>query len=110
MSKKVLLIFQDCVYCEPYEQWMRRQEKFAKEHGIKIIQTPFTAPGAKKLILEGDKKGFEALPYFTDGKGKFSRNVADFLDDAKRAMVKTMKRKKTNKKAKEEKDEAIPLE
>lgn len=108
MSKRVLLLFQDCIYCAPYGKWIGRQEKLAKAHGIEIIQTPFTAPGAKELILEGDKKGFEALPFFTDGKGKFSRNIVNFVESTESLADKPVKRKKTTKKLKDKADEVVP--
>lgn len=110
MSKKVLLLFQDCIYCKPHERWMQRQANLAKEHNIEIVETPFTVPGAKELIKEADRKGFESLPFFTDGLGKFSRNLADFLEVAETPVMRPVKRKKSHKKVKERTDEAVPVE
>lgn len=110
MSNKILLLFQDCVNCGQTKQWFKRQNEVAKKYGIKIVETPFTAPGAKKLILEGDKKGFEALPFFTDGNGKYSRDIADFIRTTEELTVKRAKRKRNTKKVKGRTDEVVPQE
>lgn len=130
MSKEVSLIFQDCPYCAPREEWGKRQTEFAKNNGIKVVETHFKLPGVKGLILEARSHGIETMPFFTDGK-IFSMELSDFVssphksqektpDESERAEVATAKRatkqKKVSKTAKveeptEEKvDEVIPKE
>lgn len=88
MSKEVLLIFQDCPYCEPREEWGKRQTEFAKKNGIKVVETHFTVPGAKGLIIEARSHGIEAMPFFTDGK-TFSMELSDFVGGVKKSQPET---------------------
>lgn len=78
MTKEVTLVFQDCPYCAPREEWGKEQTRIAKENGIKVNPAHFSAPGVKGLILKAQSRGVSALPFFTDGE-KFSYNLRDFV-------------------------------
>lgn len=67
MSKEVSLIFQDCPYCKPREEWGARQMKLAKEHNIVVHETKYNFPGAKGLINKAKNHGISTMPFFTDG-------------------------------------------
>lgn len=78
MPKEVMLVFQDCPFCAPREDWARKQKEIAKRNGIKIVPASFNAPGIKGLILKAKSRGVEAVPFFTDGS-KFSYSLEDFV-------------------------------
>lgn len=78
MSKEVLLIFQDCPYCKPREEWGKRQMELAKEHSIVVRETKYNFPGAKGLIEKAKNHGLSMLPFFTDGK-TFSYDLSAFI-------------------------------
>lgn len=78
MTKQVLLIYQDCPYCEPRTKWGERQMRLAKDYGIKVVETPYNAKGAQGLILEAQSHGTNALPFFTDGE-KFGYDLTQFV-------------------------------
>lgn len=98
MSKEVLLIFQDCPYCKPREEWGKRQTEFAAKNGIKVVPTHFTAPGAKGLIVKARSHGFETMPFFTDGK-TFSMELSDFVKGAKKSQPETAKEEERSEEA-----------
>lgn len=79
MTKEVLLIYQDCPYCEPRTEWGKRQMKLAKDYGIKVVETPYNAVGAKGLILEAQSHGANTLPFFTD-EVKFAYDLSEFVE------------------------------
>lgn len=78
MSKEVLLIFQDCPYCKPREEWGKRQMELAKEHSIVVRETKYNFPGAGDLIKKAQNHGLSTLPFFTDGK-TFSYDLSSFI-------------------------------
>lgn len=78
MSKEVLLIFQDCPYCEPRKKWGERQMQLAKEHNIVVRETKYNFPGAKGLIQKALNYGLSTMPFFTDGK-MFSYDLSSFI-------------------------------
>lgn len=78
MSKEVLLIFQDCPYCKPREEWGKRQMKLAEENNIVVRETKYNFPGAADLINKAQNHGLSALPFFTDGK-TFSYDLSSFI-------------------------------
>lgn len=82
MSKEVLLVFQDCPYCAPREEWGKAQMEIARTHGIKVREVHFTVIGVKGLIQKAKSSGVDALPFFTDGK-RFSYNLKDFVSSKK---------------------------
>lgn len=88
MSKEVSLIFQDCPYCAPREEWGKRQTEFAEKNGIKVVETFFKLPGVKGLILEARSHGIETMPFFTDGK-IFSMELSDFVSGVKKSQPET---------------------
>lgn len=90
MTKEVSLIFQDCPYCKPREEWGKRQMEFAQKNGIKVVETHFTVPGAKGLIVEAKSHGIETMPLFTDGK-IFSMELSDFVSGVKKSQPETHK-------------------
>lgn len=79
MTKEVLLVFQDCVFGACTNQSAQAAE--AAKKGITLRLTPFSAPGAKVLILEAKSRGVGRLPFYTDRK-KFSYNLDDFAPQA----------------------------
>lgn len=78
MSKEVLLIFQDCPYCKPREEWGKRQMQLAKDHDIVVRETKYNFPGAKGLIKKALNHGLSNMPFFTDGK-TFSYDLSSFI-------------------------------
>lgn len=88
MSKEVLLVFQDCPYCEPRTKWGKRQTKFARNNGIKVIETHFKLPGVEGLIVEARSHGIESMPFFTDGK-IFSMELSDFVSGPHKSQTET---------------------
>ena len=96
MAKEVKLIYQDCPMCGARENWGKRQTEVANKHGLKIVEVPFSSPGASDIIVEailGDTKfitGDKTMPFFTDGE-KYSKELADFLPAKKKVNKKTTK-------------------
>ncbi len=80
MSKEVLLIYQDCPYCAPREEWGKEQTRVARENGIKVTPVHFNTLGAKGLIAQAVSRGVEAMPFFTDGE-RFSYKLIDFVEN-----------------------------
>lgn len=78
MSKEVLLIFQDCPYCKPREEWGKRQMQLAKDHNIVVRETKYNFPGAKGLIQKALNHGLSTMPFYTDGK-MFSYDLSSFI-------------------------------
>lgn len=78
MSKEVLLIYQDCPYCKPREEWGKRQMKLAADHNIVVQETKYNFPGAAGLINMAINQGISTLPFFTDGK-VFSYDLSSFI-------------------------------
>lgn len=79
MRSKILLIYQDCHNCGNREEWYKEQQKLAKGHNLKIVPTPYNAPGAKDIILAAQDKGVkQTLLFYTDGK-KFGHDIKDFI-------------------------------
>lgn len=78
MAKEVLLVYQDCPYCEPRAEWGKRQMKLAVDYGIKVKEAPFYALGVAGLIKKAKAHGVGALPFFTDGK-KFAYDLTAFV-------------------------------
>lgn len=121
MTKEVLLIYQDCPYCEPRTEWGKRQMKLAKDYEIKVVETPYNAVGAKGLILEAQSHGANALPFFTDGV-KFAYDLSEFVEvreadkptaedkaaAPKAVSKKTRAKKQTVEVEEKTEDEAIP--
>lgn len=79
MAKKLFLVYQDCPMCGRRKEWGEKTTKVANDHGFEIVKLPFTKVGAKEIIFEGARRGM-SLPFFTDGKGKFSMNIDDFVE------------------------------
>lgn len=78
MSKKIMLVYQDCPLCGAREGWGEEQTKIADDFGFEIVNTPHSQTGVKDLIWNACKAGM-TLPFFTDGK-KFSKNLRDFKE------------------------------
>lgn len=93
MTKEVLLVFQDCYDCGSSADWYNKQKEKAEKAKIKIIPTPFTAPGAKKLILDAEAKGFKKMPFLTDGSDNFGYNIANFASKPTKPKKKKVKLK-----------------
>lgn len=98
MSKKIMLVYQDCPMCGAREGWGEEQTKLADNYGLEIINTPFYKAGVKDLIWKACKAGM-TLPFFTDGE-KFSKNLRDFKepDFLPEDVVEKPKTKKRSKK------------
>lgn len=107
MSKEILLVYQDCYDCGKDKEWFDKVTAKAAENSIIIRPVPFNAPGAKSMILDAAKHGYERMPFLTDGNKKFSYSVGIFVPKAEKipesAEVLTqtkVKAKKNGKKAK----------
>lgn len=83
MSREILLIYQDCPYCKPREEWGEKQKAVQKKYGLKVRARPFDGVGVDGIIQKAQSRGVNSLPFYTDGV-RFSYELIDFVEDAKR--------------------------
>ena len=109
---EIYLVYQDCAMCGTRLDWGKKQTEVANAYGYKIIEVPFTAEGAGKIItkvcltkeIKPKKPGSMAtLPFFTDLKN-FSKNLEDFIEKPEEKQPLPKKSKKSRKKTTEVKD------
>lgn len=96
MSKKIMLIYQDCPMCGSRSNWGKKQTEIADTHGLEIVKTPFYKTGVKGLISKAVESGMGRLPFFTDGE-RFSYSIEDFVEKPKPKRKATKKRKTSTK-------------
>lgn len=96
MSKRLLLVYQDCPLCGDRGKIVA--QKIAT-HGLNIRKVSFASDeGAGLIHTAVFEKGIKTLPFFTDGE-KFSAKIDDFLESEKP--------NKKAKKSKGAKDESV---
>lgn len=110
----ILLVYLDCPMCGRRENWGKKQTEIANTYGLKFRTVSFVSPEAKGLMMKAVQHGIKDYPFFTDGK-KFSKTLADFVDNkqnvdylekksTKSVKKKTTKKKRTTNKKKEVKN------
>jgi hypothetical protein len=91
MSKEVLAVYQDCVFCG--DKGRKKAKEFASK-GVLIRKVGFTTPEGKELIRQAVlEHKIGSMPFFTDGE-IFTTNLDDFIE---KPAKKTKKTKKTTK-------------
>ncbi|MBQ3306423.1 hypothetical protein IJH02_03250 [Candidatus Saccharibacteria bacterium] len=101
MSREILLLYQDCPMCGVHAAWGAKQMEIAKKNKLVFREVSFITPEAIKAryMQNAVKKGIRSYPFFTDGV-KFSRSLADFIEEKPSAPQKPAKSvKKSTKKA-----------
>lgn len=92
-APKITCVYQDCFLCG------RRGKKrlhIIEKYGLDVEKVSFASPnGAELCRVAVLQYGIGKMPFFTDGKGKFSTSLADFAPTPAR------KRKTTRRIAKE---------
>lgn len=87
MSKEILLVYQDCPYCAPREEWGKAQKEIARKNGFRIKEVPFDTLGVQGVIDKAKVHGVNQLPFFTD-MDRFTYNLADFVKKKERKKIK----------------------
>lgn len=94
-NKEIICVYQDCWLCGRKGE---RRKKFVEEHGLRVRAVSFASPEGRDLCKNAIfYHGITKMPFYTDGKDKYSNFLDDFI--AKSAK-KTAKKKKTTKTAK----------
>lgn len=77
MFKRIYLVYQDCVECEPAASRLAGDYAVAGEAGVEIEKMPFFKKGAPELIKKAAKAGV-TLPFFSDGE-KCAKHLVELV-------------------------------